>query len=39
MRFLDDAYRLNLLRTFGSTYQFRHIEFQAYFAESYEHPR
>ena len=38
MRFLDDAYRLNLLRTFGSTYQFRHIELQNYFAESYEDP-
>jgi len=38
MGFLDDAYRLNLLRTFGSTYQFRHKELQDYFAEAYEHP-
>lgn len=27
MNFLDDAYRLGLLRTTGPTYQFRHAEF------------
>jgi hypothetical protein len=38
MRFLDDAYRLNLLRTFGSDYQFRHKDLQDYFAKAYEYP-
>jgi hypothetical protein len=28
MGFLDDAYRLGLLRTVGPAYQFRHAEFQ-----------
>jgi hypothetical protein len=27
MDFLDDAYRLDLLRTTGPAYQFRHAEF------------
>lgn len=30
MDFLDDAYRLGLLRTVGSSYQFRHAEFHDY---------
>jgi hypothetical protein len=28
MDFLDDTYRLGLLRTVGPAYQFRHAEFQ-----------
>lgn len=30
MDFLDDSYRLGLLRTAGPAYQFRHAEFQDY---------
>ncbi|MET9793873.1 hypothetical protein [Streptomyces canus] len=35
MPFLDDAYRLGLLRTVGPVYQFRHAEFQDHLASPY----
>ncbi|MFJ9821990.1 hypothetical protein ACIRU3_43500 [Streptomyces sp. NPDC101151] len=35
MPFLDDAYRLGLLRAVGPVYQFRHAEFQDYLANWY----
>lgn len=35
MEFLDDAYRLGLLRTVGPAYQFRHAELQDHLAHSH----
>jgi hypothetical protein len=34
MTFLDDAYRLGLLRVVGPAYQFRHAELQDHLADS-----
>lgn len=36
MDFLNDAYRLGLLRTIGSVYQFRHAEFQDHLSRTDE---
>jgi hypothetical protein len=37
--FLDEAYRLTVLRQSGATYQFRHIELQLRLASRYESAR
>lgn len=36
MAFLEDAYRLGLLRTVGPVYQFRHAELQDHLASTYQ---
>ncbi|MGH4026617.1 MAG: NACHT domain-containing protein [Pseudonocardiaceae bacterium] len=38
MGFLDDAYRLGLLRTVGPAYQFRHAEFQDHIVRTADTP-
>ncbi len=38
MGFLDDAYRLGLLRVVGPVYQFRHAELQDYLAPPRQSP-